>query len=246
MNVILHAAVVTDLGSVRKNNEDSAHAGQRLLAVADGIGGMPSGELASEIVIRTLARLDQVELDPLTATDPVAALCGALAVANDEVRDVAESNPSHDGMGTTVTALLHVGDQMILLHVGDSRGYLLRDGTLTQITRDDTFIQALIDDGAITAEDARHHPMRSVVTQAIQGRDFTPTVATLPLRPADRFMLCSDGLSDVVPNDMIALTLRTEPDPKHSAEQLVALALAGGGPDNVTVIVADVAVEDDH
>jgi protein phosphatase len=238
MTLGLRTAVVTDLGLIRSNNEDAAHAGQRLLAVADGIGGAPAGELASDIVIRALRSLDDA---PETA-DPEEALRDALAEANRRIGEAAEADPARQGMGTTVTALLVAGDRLALLHVGDSRGYLLRGGTLTRLTRDDTFVQALVDRGLISAEDARDHPQRSVITQAVQGGEFEPTVRVLTPQTGDRYLLCSDGLSDYVTDGSIEQALVLCRDPQPCAERLVRLALRAGAPDNVTVLVADVAM----
>ena len=137
MSLRLKTAVVSDLGLIRSNNEDAAFAGQRVLAVADGIGGAPAGEVASDIVIKALQALEEGP-EP---EDAQAALRAALAEANRQIGAATEADPGRQGMGTTVTALLVAGDQFALVHVGDSRGYLLRGGTLTRLTRDDTFVQ---------------------------------------------------------------------------------------------------------
>jgi PPM family protein phosphatase len=236
MSLILRAAAVSDLGLARSNNEDAAHAGLRLLAVADGIGGMPAGELASDIVIRALARLDKAP-DP---GDPVATLRTAVDAANLKIRESADSDPTHDGMGTTVTALLLSGDQIGLLHVGDSRAYLWRDRALTQLTRDDTFVQGLVDQGVLTSAEARSHPRRSLVTQAVQGHDYQPSSRLIVPKVNDRFLLCSDGLSDVVTDDAIAEALGSYRDPKRCSQRLVDLALRAGAPDNVTAVIGDI------
>jgi protein phosphatase len=143
-------------------------------------------------------------------------------------------------MGTTVTALLLSGDQLALLHVGDSRGYLLHNGVLGQITRDDTYVQTLVDEGLISPAEARNHPRRSVVMQAVQGLEYEATCSLFPALAGDRYLLCSDGLSDVVDDAVIAEALVAEPDPGRCAQLLVSLALQAGAPDNVTVVVADV------
>lgn len=238
MSLVLHAAVVSDIGLGRANNEDSAYAGRRLVAVADGIGGMPAGELASAIVIRELVPLD--DLDPPPA-DPLAALLDTVAGANQKIRDISDSDQASDGMGTTLTALLLAGDQLALLHVGDSRGYLLHEGTMTQITRDDTYVQTLVDQGLISLAEARVHPRRSVVMQAVQGLEYEPAVELRKAVVGDRYLLCSDGLSDVVAEDGIADALSSEPDPAACARLLVTFALEAGAPDNVTVVIADVS-----
>lgn len=241
MNLILNAATVTDVGLVRTNNEDCAHAGRRVFAVADGVGGLPAGELASAIVVRALAELDG---DEPAQADPLALLRRAVESANRQIREASAANPAHEGMATTVTALLLAGDQIGLVHVGDSRCYRLRDGELAQLTRDDTFVQELVEHGLLTAAQARTHPRRSLVTQAVQGDDdLLPTLLLLTPCPADRFLLCSDGLSDAVTDEAIAGVLREVTDPQKCAERLVRLALVAGAADNVTVLVADVRCE---
>jgi serine/threonine protein phosphatase PrpC len=238
MSLRLRTGVVTDLGLIRSNNEDAVHVGTRLLAVADGIGGAPAGELASDIVIRTLRGLDDAPAD----ADPEEALRAALDDANRQIGEAAEADPARQGMGTTVTALLVTGDRLALLHVGDSRGYLLRDGRLARLTRDDTFVQELVDRGLISAEEARDHPQRSIITQAVQGGEFAATVTLLTPQAGDRYLLCSDGLSDYVVDDAIERAMALCPEPQLCAERLVRLALRAGAPDNVTVVVCDIVL----
>jgi PPM family protein phosphatase len=236
MSLRLQTAVVSDLGLIRSNNEDAAFAGQRVLAVADGIGGAPAGEVASDIVIRALQALEEAP-EP---EEPEAALRAALAEANRQIGEATEADPARQGMGTTVTALLAAGDQLALVHVGDSRAYVLRGGTLTRLTRDDTFVQELVDRGVLTPEDARDHPQRSIITQSVQGGEFTAAVSQLTPQPGDRYLLCSDGLSDYVSDGSIEQALALCPEPQGCAEHLIRLALRAGGPDNVTVIICDV------
>ena len=238
MSLILRSAVVTDVGLVRTNNEDTAHAGARVLAVADGIGGQPAGELASDFVIKELAALE----DGPDPADPVTALREAIDRANRAIWEASAADPEADGMGTTVVAMLLSGEDLALLHVGDSRGYGLRDGTLARITRDDTVVQALVDQGVLTDDQARRHPQRAIVTQAVQGRDFVPTVALLEPVPGDRFLLCSDGLSDYVDDEAIGATMIAHLDPQPCAERLLKLALEAGAPDNVTIVIADIVL----
>jgi protein phosphatase len=234
MTLLLRAAVLSDVGLVRGNNEDSVYASPRLLAVADGIGGQPSGELASDFVISTLR-----ELDASGGTD----MRAAMTSANRRIRDAAEADAGHDGMGTTLTAMLFTGEGFTLMHIGDSRAYLLRDGVLTQLTKDDTYVQSLVDHGVLTREDARRHPQRSIVTRAVQGQDIEPAMAQHQARPRDRYLLCSDGLSDYVTDDAIAAALGAYPDLGACAEALVKLALQAGAPDNVSVVIGDVVSE---
>jgi protein phosphatase len=240
MSLVLRAVAASDVGLVRGNNEDAVHVGQRLLVVADGMGGLPAGEVASDILVRTLAELDA----PTEPADPLQDLCDAVARANVRIeRAVAEDAAERTGMGTTVTAVLLSGDRLALLNVGDSRCYRSRDGQLTQLTRDDTYVQVLVDQGVLSAADARRHPQRALVTQAVQGGDVRPAGRVVTPQPGDRLLLCSDGLSDYVADDVIAATLRGYPDRETCAAELIKRTLEAGAPDNVTVIVADVEAE---
>jgi protein phosphatase len=225
----------SDVGLVRDGNEDASYAGPRLLVVADGVGGSVAGEIASNIAITALAPLDTDD----SISDPLEALRDATRQANRELRAAIEADPSLAGMGTTLTALLWTGDTLGLAQLGDSRGYLFRDGQLSQITRDQTLVQSLVDEGQITAEEALTHPRRSWILRALDGRtDSDPDVEVLTTQPGDRYLLCSDGLSDYVDTDGIAAALRSD-DPQQASEALVELALRAGAPDNVTCVVAD-------
>jgi PPM family protein phosphatase len=237
MSLTLRTATVSDVGPVRSNNEDAAYAGRRLVALADGIGGMPSGELASAIVVRALAAIERTAPPGEAGLD---ALRTTLDEANQTIQQAAQADEAHDGMGTTVTALLLVGDQVALVNVGDSRCYLHRDNHLSQLTKDDTFVQSLVDEGLLTADEARMHPRRSIVTQALQGLSYEASGSLRPVQLGDRYLLCSDGLSDFVTDDIIEQTLSSYPEIEQCAAQLVKLALDGGGSDNVTVVIADV------
>lgn len=235
MSLILRAVAASDVGLVRSNNEDAVFVGDRLLVVADGMGGLPAGELASDIVARALADVDTRP----DSDEPLQDLCEALEAANKRIGAAVAEDDERDGMGTTVTALLLAGDRVAALNVGDSRCYLSRDGKLTQLTRDDTYVQALVDQGVLSAADARRHPQRALVTQAVQGGQFRPAGRMLPALPGDRFLLCSDGLSDYVDDEVIEQTLRVHADRQVCAAELIARTLEAGAPDNVTVIVAD-------
>ncbi|GAA2529552.1 PP2C family protein-serine/threonine phosphatase [Pilimelia columellifera] len=236
MTLNLRAVVLSDIGARRANNEDAAFAGRRLLAVADGMGGLPAGELASEIAIDSLRDLDD-GVDP--GVDLVEALRSRVERANARIRQAVAADPLRQGMGTTLTTLLVDGACGALLHIGDSRGYLWRGGRLTQLTPDHTYVQALVEQGVLSPEQAREHPQKALVTQALQGGSVAPYVADLDLLPRDRLLLCSDGLSDVVADADLAAALADEPGPMRCAQRLVDLALAGGGPDNITVVIAD-------
>lgn len=236
MSLLLRAAAASDLGLVRTNNEDSVYAGSRLLVVADGMGGLPAGELASDLAIGAMLALEEQP----ERGGPCVRMRAAAQHANELILAAVEAEPANDGMGTTLTALLLAGDQMALLHAGDSRCYLLRDGGMRQLTRDDTFVQALVDEGVLTPAQARRHPRRSLITRALQGFPVDLTCELLDPRVGDRYLLCSDGLSDYVEDGPIERVLATCPDPGECADRLVKLTLAAGAPDNVSVVVADI------
>ena len=237
MTLELDYWVETHLGHVRDGNEDAAYAGPRLLAVADGMGGHAAGEVASRVVIATLAQLDE----DAPSADILGDLRQALEEANTHLAEMVAGEPELRGMGTTTTAILASGQRLGLAHIGDSRGYLYRDGALTQITHDHTYVQELVDAGDLTAEQAASHPQRSMITRAMDGRpDGVPV--DLRVREAllgDRYLLCSDGLSDYVSEETIGETMAL-PTPRETSERLVGLALRAGGKDNITAIVADV------
>ncbi|QSB14763.1 serine/threonine-protein phosphatase [Natronosporangium hydrolyticum] len=240
MNLTLRYAARSDRGLVRDGNQDSVYAGPRLLAVADGMGGMAAGDVASNIVIAALAPLDEdVPGDAILDT-----IRGSVDTANQQLRDTVEANPQMEGMGTTLTGLLFAGSRAGLVHIGDSRAYLLRSGEFHQITKDDTYVQMLVDEGRISAEEAGSHPQRSLLTRAMDGRDIDPEYSVRTVLPGDRYLICSDGLSGVVSEETIADTTREYTDPQECVERLISLALRGGGPDNVTVIVADATDQD--
>ena len=235
MTLVLRYAARSDRGLVRANNEDSVYAGARLLALADGMGGHAAGEVASQLVIAALAHLDDDE----PGGDLLSELNSAVHEGNTAIAAHVEADPELDGMGTTLTAILFAGNRLGLVHIGDSRGYLMRDGELAQITKDDTFVQTLVDEGRITAEEAHSHPQRSLIMRALTGHEVEPTLIMREARVGDRYLLCSDGLSDPVSHETILEALKI-PDVAESADRLIELALRGGGPDNVTVVVADV------
>ena len=235
MTLVLRYAARSDRGLVRANNEDSVYAGARLLALADGMGGHAAGEVASQLVIAALAHLDDDE----PGGDLLSKLDAAVREGNSAIAAHVEADPELEGMGTTLTAILFDGNRLGLVHIGDSRGYLLRDGELAQITKDDTFVQTLVDEGRITAEEAHSHPQRSLIMRALTGHEVEPTLIMREARAGDRYLLCSDGLSDPVSHETILDALHI-PDVAESADRLIELALRGGGPDNVTVVVADV------
>ncbi|MER7460464.1 PP2C family serine/threonine-protein phosphatase [Micromonospora sp. NPDC126480] len=240
MTLTLRYAAHSDRGLIRDGNQDSVYAGPRLLAVADGMGGMAAGDVASNIVIGAMAPLDEdVPGDAL-----VDALRSAVNNATQQLRETVDANPQLEGMGTTLTAILFSGSKLGMVHIGDSRAYLVRGGEFAQITKDDTYVQMLVDEGRISAEEASSHPQRSLLTRALDGRDIDAEYSVRQVLAGDRYLICSDGLSGVVSADTIAETMREYADPQQCVERLVQLALRGGGPDNITVIIADATDQD--
>ncbi|MGW7317108.1 PP2C family protein-serine/threonine phosphatase [Streptomyces sp. NPDC054854] len=237
MSLSLRFAAGSHKGMIREGNEDSGYAGPRLLAIADGMGGQAAGEVASSEVISTLVQLD----DDVPGSDILTALSVAVQRANDQLRVMVEEDPQLEGMGTTLTALLWTGQRLGLVHVGDSRAYLLRDGVLTQITQDHTWVQRLVDEGRITEEEATTHPQRSLLMRALGSGDIVePDLSIREVRTGDRYLICSDGLSGVVSHQTMEETLADYHGPNETVQSLIQLALRGGGPDNITCIVADV------
>lgn len=242
MTLSLRFAAGSHKGMIREGNEDSGYAGPRLLAIADGMGGQAAGEVASSEVISTLVPLD----DDIPGSDILTSLATAVQRANDQLRVMVEEDPQLEGMGTTLTALLWTGQRLGLVHVGDSRAYLLRDGVLTQITQDHTWVQRLVDEGRITEEEAGTHPQRSLLMRALDGRgQVEPDLSVREVRAGDRYLICSDGLSGVVSHQTLEDTLAGYQAPAETVQELIQLALRGGGPDNITCIVADVLDIDD-
>jgi PPM family protein phosphatase len=241
MTIALRYAVRSDVGLLREGNEDSAYAGPHLLAIADGMGGHAAGEVASAVAIAALAPLDA----DTTGVDMLQALADAIAGASAELRQIAHDDPATEGMGTTLTALLWSGDEVALCHIGDSRAYLLRDDVYERITHDHTLVQSLVDEGRLTAEAAASHPQRSLVMRALQSSvPAEPDLALLKARVGDRYLLCSDGLSDVVSDETVHKTLTDIADLDEAVAQLIDLAIRSGGPDNITCILADVVDTD--
>jgi PPM family protein phosphatase len=235
MTLVLRYAARSDRGLVRSNNQDSVYAGPRLLSLADGMGGHAAGEVASKVVIAALAPLDDDE----PGEDLLAQLREATNAGNGAIAELVAGDPELDGMGTTLTAILFAGSRIGLVHIGDSRAYLQRNGQFAQITHDDTFVQSLIDEGRITEDEAATHPQRSLLLKALTGHEVEPNLTIREARAGDRYLLCSDGLSGVVTHETLAETIQIQ-DAQACADRMIELALKGGGPDNVTVIVADV------
>ncbi|WP_033439694.1 PP2C family protein-serine/threonine phosphatase [Saccharothrix sp. NRRL B-16314] len=231
----LRYAVGTDPGLRREANEDSVYVNERLFAVADGMGGHAYGEVASSIAVAVLADLD------VDADDPLGELSGAAREIAIRLTDLAEENFDMRGMGTTLTALWWDGERFAVGHIGDSRCYVVREGALTQVTRDHTMVQALVDDGRMAAEQAAEHPGRSMLMRALQaGSAHDPDLFFQDVEVGDRYLICSDGLSDVVADADVARLLTATADGDETVRALIEAANAGGGPDNITCVVVDV------
>ncbi|MCH3967345.1 MAG: Stp1/IreP family PP2C-type Ser/Thr phosphatase [Atopobiaceae bacterium] len=224
----------TDVGLVREHNEDSFLVRCPLFCVCDGMGGHAAGEVASSIAVGVIAAQA-----PSSADD--ALLGAAVEAANEEVIKGAEDGRGKPGMGCTATAVLVEGRKMAIAHVGDSRVYLLHAGTLVRVTHDHSFVEELVDSGEITADEARIHPSRSIITRALgSDPDMYADHFTLDVEHGDRIIICSDGLSSMVPDALIEETCVTQALPQECVDALVAAALEAGGHDNITVVVVDV------
>jgi len=254
-------STLSDIGMVRAKNDDSAYAGPRLLAVADGMGGPPGGDIASALTIDALRELDVTS--PADSPEREAErLTEAALLANNRISARVDSESRLHGMGTTLTAALFTGRALVFGHIGDSRAYLYRpaDQSLTttspekpdlpalvQLTKDHTFVQSLVDEGQITPEQAETHSHRSWLIRAVDGRaDNDPDTFFVDLVSDDRVLLCSDGLTGFVTNPAIRDHLAAAADPAQACEALVSLALDAGAPDNVTCVVAFVVDIDDE
>ncbi|MDR1187947.1 MAG: protein phosphatase 2C domain-containing protein [Bifidobacteriaceae bacterium] len=244
MTIALRYAVRSDIGLTRANNQDSAYAGPHLLVVADGMGGHAGGDIASSVAIAHLAPLDE---ETPTSDQGAEAIESAVEGAHEELLERVEEDQELAGLGTTITSLLRSGDRLILGHIGDSRAYLLRDDQLEQVTTDHTFVQYLVDSGKLEPEQAERHPQRSLLLRVLGDVELSGglDISIRKAEPGDRWLLCSDGLSGVVSAATLKRTLIEEPDPDQCADMLIELALRGGGPDNVTCVVADVLDIDD-
>ncbi|KRC65389.1 hypothetical protein ASE12_11870 [Aeromicrobium sp. Root236] len=225
----------TDTGLRRSGNQDSGYASPRLLVIADGMGGAAAGDLASSEVMHIIRELDRDDLD----SDAVAALEEAVSKANARLGQLIAEDPAVEGMGTTLDALLWDGEKFAFAHIGDSRVYRLRGGELTQISKDHTFVQSLIDEGRISPAEARVHPHRSLILRAMLGRDDNAAdLSWVQPMLGDRYLLCSDGLTDMVTDEVIRGALQSETI-DMAATELVRLALEAGGYDNVTVVIGE-------
>ncbi|MFT4082848.1 MAG: protein phosphatase 2C domain-containing protein [Nocardioides sp.] len=236
----LSYAATSDVGRVRKDNQDSGYAGPWLLVVCDGVGGAARGDIASSTAVQQLRKLDRRPDPELDSGDLVGVVSHGLHMAHDRIGELVDHDPSLDGTSTTATVGLFDGHRIAVGHVGDSRAYLFRDGELTLITHDHTFVQTLIDEGRITEDEAKTHPHRNLILRALDGRrELEPDLLVLDLQPGDRLMFCSDGVSGVLADARMADVLGTG-SPDFAAVELVRVALEAGSSDNVTCLVADV------
>ena len=235
-NLSLRYAARSDVGLVRRGNEDSGYAGGHMLVVADGMGGHAAGELASATVIATFAELDRQP----PGEDVLAALADAVADAHDALAAIVAASPDVAGMGTTITAMAWEANRIGIAHIGDSRAYLLRNGQLFQLTVDHTFVQTLVDQGRISKAEAAVHSKRNLLVRALDGVHVVePDLSIREAELGDRFLLCTDGLSGTVAEPDIRAVL-AQHDPTGAVTALVDMALEAGAPDNVTCVVADV------
>jgi PPM family protein phosphatase len=237
----LRSAAGSDVGRRRPMNQDSAATSPRLLALADGMGGHAHGEVASTVAVISMLDLEaRLRRTDLAEVDLLAVLGEALANASKRINALADSDADLRGTGTTVVAFLVDGTRIGVLHIGDSRAYMLREGELTRLTRDHTLVQALVDEGRITAEEAIDHPRRSWLIRTLQdGATAEPDLFLHEGRSGDRYLICSDGVTAVLGDDEIRQVLTDQPERAGAVARLIELANAGGGPDNITAIVAD-------
>jgi protein phosphatase len=234
------AAGRSDVGLVRNNNEDSGFIGKHFLLVADGMGGHAAGELASSTTVAIVAQVDnnKEKLEGLESK-----LIEIPKIITKELKNAINKDSSRSGMGTTLTAAVVQENQLKVSHVGDSRAYLVRNKEISRITKDQTYIQSLIDNNEITESEAKNHPQRSLLLQAIDGiTESIPVITSTEILENDKIILCSDGLTNVVTDEEI-LEIVNQFDYVGAVSALIEKALENGGPDNITVIVADLQKE---
>ncbi len=238
--LVLHYSAISDVGRVRKDNQDSGYAGPWLLTVCDGVGGAARGDIASATAVKALRELDDPPDDLGDLLDRVA---HGLEMAHRSIGRLVDEDPALNGTSTTSTVALFDGTRIGIGHVGDSRAYLYRDGELSQLTTDHTFVQSLVDEGRISEDEARTHPHRNVILKAVDGvHDLEPDFFVLEVVPGDRLFLCSDGACGVLGQAKLADILG-DGTPDYAAVELVRASLEAGSSDNVTCLVADVMPE---
>ncbi|MFU0544354.1 protein phosphatase 2C domain-containing protein [Gardnerella swidsinskii] len=238
--LFMYATAVSDVGTVRSNNQDSAFAGEHLAAICDGMGGHAGGDTASTIAIRSLAHIEQ-DSRPHDVKTVSSMMETSIMAAHDAIVGKAKRERRLAGMGTTVTAVTLVRGYWVLAHLGDSRAYLLRDNHLMRMTTDHSYVQHLIDTGHITPEEARNHPQRNVVMRVLGDFDIDPRpdIALRSAHPSDRWLLCSDGLCGVLEDSTIQDVMSSISNQEECAQKLVSMALRAGSTDNVTAVIAD-------
>lgn len=243
MSLVLHFAARSDVGRVRSKNDDSAYAGRHLAVVADGMGGHVGGDVASASTV-----LDLAPLDATGYPDPSTVLPDEIQNANLILNDLVHANPKLAGMGTTCTAVLLAGTTLHLAHIGDSRAYRLREDEFSQVTKDHTFVQRLVDEGRLHPDDAESHPHKNVLMRVLGDVDASPEldITALEVTAGERWLLCSDGLTAVVPPTVIESKLRHGGDLRDVVDELVELTLAGGAPDNVTIVALEIVQSDEQ
>ncbi|GEP26249.1 MULTISPECIES: PP2C family serine/threonine-protein phosphatase [Cryobacterium] len=243
MATVSHSAATSHVGKVRSNNQDSGYAGRTLFVVADGMGGHAGGDVASSIATKRIIEADKPYA---SAQDAEFALQAALIGANAQLAETVFEHAELTGMGTTVSAIVVLENEVAIAHIGDSRIYLLRDNELSQITIDHTFVQRLVDSGRITEAEAMVHPRRSVLMRVLGDVEASPEIDTsiLATIDGDRWLLCSDGLTGVVSHTGIASALASGANAQDVADLLVKESLDGGAPDNVTVVIVDIGAGD--
>ena len=236
----MYSTVVADVGTVRSNNQDSAFAGEHLIAICHGMGGHAGGDTASTIAIRSLAHIEQ---DNVQGDVQIIAhmMETSVMAAHDAIVGKSKRERRLAGMGTTVTSVALVAGYWVLAHIGDSRAYLLHDGRLIRMTSDHSYVQHLINTGRITPSEAKNHPQRNVVMRVLGDFDIdsSPDIAIRKAHPADRWLLCSDGLCGVLEDSTLQEVLSACSDQEECAQQLVSMALRAGSTDNVTAVIAD-------
>ncbi|MCI2423240.1 MerR family transcriptional regulator [Saccharopolyspora sp. K220] len=232
----LRSASRHDRGLVRDSDEDATYEGKQLFAVADGFGMQGMDRAASVAAIDALGPLD----DDVLSGNLLKVLGNAANSVQRAVHDFTASDPSRAGAGTTLTAMLFSGGQFALAHVGDSRAYLLRDGELTQITHDHTFVQSLVDEGKLDPEEAASHPKRATLLRALVGHDTAePDLHLREARTGDRYLLCSDGVHGVLPEQQLRHVLETADTPREAVDRFTDLVHHAGAPDNAAYVVVD-------
>ncbi len=239
--LIMRYAARSDVGRVRSKNDDSAYVGRHLAVVADGMGGHAGGDVASGATVLDMIHLDRDDYDGASGeADTV--LADEIQTANSLLSELVHMNPKLAGMGTTVTALLLAGGKLHFAHIGDSRAYRLRNGKFEQVSVDHTFVQRLIDEGRLRPEEAETHPHKNVLMRVLGDVDASPELDldVLDVEPGERWLLCSDGLNYVA-GHVVERVVRETKDLRECAETLVNLTLEAGSPDNVTVVVLDIA-----